>query len=44
MDFSVVGSCIVGHNERWKEREEKSRGEEGECKRETTFFCRKENV
>lgn len=18
MDFSVVGSCIVGHNERWK--------------------------
>lgn len=26
MDFSVVGSCSVGRNERWKEREG---GEEG---------------
>lgn len=24
MDFSAVGSCIVGHNERWEEREGRS--------------------
>lgn len=26
MDFSAVGSCIVGHNKRWKERGEERTG------------------
>lgn len=36
MDFSVVGSCIVGHNERWKERGEERAGRVEE--RETVLF------
>lgn len=36
MDFSAVGSCIVGHNERWKER----RGR-GEWKRDCFFLMGK---